>query len=241
MKRIHQFLMLAAVVLLASCGGGAGSPDLLFSSYDKGANATNPDNVPAEIMLSFAVPQGNDAAAANIINAERNIIAASRLAEELGAPEGSTLQAIADNYEKRFLSGMTKGDIAAPCVYQLQIACSYQNDKALTFSVSDGVYGNGGPQEYLRVVSLADGRIIEREALTTMTEADIIKLGKQYGDQSLKDFLAEMQPEDFWIAPDSAGCKVKIQTYGHFFADFTIPADNITPYLTNEGKTLFGK
>ena len=70
--------MLAAVVLLASCGGGAGSPDLVFSSYDKGANATNPDSVPAEIMLSFAVPQGNDAAAANIINAEHNIIAASR-------------------------------------------------------------------------------------------------------------------------------------------------------------------
>ena len=241
MKRIHKHLMLAAIVLLASCGGGSGSSTLLFSSYDKNANATNPDSVPAEIMLSFAVPQGNNAVATNIINAERTIIAASRMAEELGAPEGNTLQTIADKYEERFLGGMSSGDIAAPCVYQLQIACSYQNAKALTFSVTDGVYGNGGPQEYLRVVSLADGRIMEREAITTMSEADIIKLGKQYGDQSLKEFLAEMKPEDFWIAPDSAGCKVKLQTFGHFFADFTIPADNITPYLTNEGKALFGK
>lgn len=235
MKKLHLFTLITGVIL-ASCAGNA----LQFSNYEKTEDAASPDGVPAEIRLSFAVPQGKDATAANIIKAEKEIIAGASMAEELGAPAGETLQAIADNYIEIFRKGIANEDLPPSCVYDLQIVSTFCNDKIVVFNVTDGVYGNGGPQEYLRIVSLADGRIIERDALTTMNEADVVKLGLLYGDKDLKEFLGEMKPENFWIAPDSAGCKVKIHTFGHFFTDFTVPTENIAFHLTNEGKALFG-
>ncbi len=234
----HVAGMLLTGMLLAACTGG---PALQFSNYEKTADATTPDGVPAEIQLSLAIAQSDDgdAVAANILEAEKKIIAASALAEELGEPEGATLQAIADEYLKRFADGMSTGDLPAPCVYDLKIACGYMNDRAIVFNVTDGVYGNGGPQEYIRVVSLKDGRIMERSALTTMSEGYAIRLGMMYGDKGLKEYLTEMKPDEFWIAPDSAGCKVKMQTGGHFFAEFTVPTERIAQYLTDEGKAIF--
>lgn len=239
MKKLQSILLLAAAVLLAACGGGGAKvASLEFTNYEKSVDATTPDGVPASLRLCFAIPQGEGEAL--IVDAEKDIIAAAMIAEAVGGPEGETLQAIADSYETRFKSGMAEGELEAPCIYQLQIACQYQNPQVVVLHVTDGVYGNGGPQEYLRMVSLADGHIVERNALTTLTDAEVRKLALQYADGDTKEFLRENNHEDFWVAPDSEGCKIKLQTGSHFFADFVVPMDIITPYLTDEGKSLFG-
>ncbi len=239
MKKLQIMLTLASGLLLASCGGSSETKtaSLEFTNYVKEADATTPDGVPASLMIEFAIPQGEGAQL--VADAEKGIIAAAMIAEAIGAPEGETLEAIADSYESRFNNGMAGGELDAPCVYQLQIACQYKDSLSVVLNVTDGVYGNGGPQEYLRIVSLTDGHIVERTALTVMTDDDVRQLALQFGDDDTKEFLRENRHEDFWIAPDSMGCKVKLQTGSHFFKDFVVPVENVAPYLTDEGKVLF--
>jgi len=233
------FTLLATVTLLSACGGGGAKVSTLeFTYYEKEVDETTPEYISASLLIRFAVPQGEGEAL--ITTAEKEIVAAAMIAEVLGAPEGETLQAIADNYESRFKSGMAEGKLDAPRIYHLEIACLYQDSQAVVFNVTDGVYGNGGPQEYLRIVSLADGLIIERNALTTMTDADVRNLALQFADNDTKEFLRENEHEDFWIAPDSTGCRVKLQTGSHFFTDFVVPVESMVSYLTDKGKALFG-
>ena len=238
MKKLQTFVVLAAAVLLASCGGGGAKvAPLEFTNYEKDVTEVSPEGSPASLLIKFAVPKGEGEAL--VATAEKEIVAAAMIAEALGTPEGVSLENIADSYEEYFKSGMAEGALEPRCMYHLEIACQYQNPQVVVFHVTDGVYGNGGPQEYLRIVSLADGQIINRAALTTMTDADVKNLALQFADDDTKEFLRENDHEDFWIAPDSVGCRVKLQTGTHFFTDFVVPVERIAPYLTDKGKALF--
>lgn len=237
MSKLHYFYVLAAVVLLASCGSN--SKGLVFNNYEKNSEAQSPEGAPASLELTLPIPQGEGELQANVTNAIKKIISHSRLAEELGEPEGESLQAIADNYYERFNEGIVEGDLLGLCVYHLQITCQYQNPRCVVLHVSDGVYGNGGPREYVRNVRLSDGHLMLFKEFTTMTGNDVLVLARRYGDAETKEAVSD-GIEDCWLSPDSAGCRVKVQLGTHFFHDFVVPMESVAPYLTEEGKTLFG-
>lgn len=237
MSKLHFFYVLAAAMLLASCGSN--SNGLVFNNYEKNAQAQSPEGVPSSLELTLPIPQGEGELQANVTNAIKEIISHSRIAEELGEPEGESLQAIADNYYECFKSGVAEEELVGPCVYHLQIVCQYQNPQCVVLHVSDGVYGNGGPREYVWNVRLSDGHLMLFKEFTTMTGNDVLALARRYGDEETKEAVSD-GIEDGWLSPDSAGCRVKVQLGTHFFHDFVVPMESVAPYLTEEGKTLFG-
>lgn len=237
MSKLHIFYVLAAAVLLASCGSN--STSLVFSNYEKNTDAQGPEGAPASLELTLPIPQGEGDLQANVTNAIKEIISHSRIAEEMGAPEGESLQAIADSYYERFKKGVTEGELEGLCVYHLQIVCQYQNPQCVVLQVSDGVYGNGGPREYVWNVRLSDGHLMLFNEFSTMTGNDILALARRCGDAETKEAVSG-GIEDGWLSPDSAGCRVKVQLGTHFFHDFVVPMENVIPYLTEEGKALFG-
>lgn len=235
MRRFQISMMLAAVVLLASCGG---KTSLEFSNYEKQANASTPEGVPAEMTLSFAIPKGE--CEVQVIDAEKQIIEASMIAQEVGTPEGETLQQVADNYIERFKAGIAEEELEASCVYQLQITCQYHNAQTVVFHVTDGIYGNGGPHEYLKIMKTSDGSMVERDQIVSLNAAERSMLVGRFVDSETAGMLFNAEIEDFWVAPDSAGCRIKLQTGSHFFYDVFVPTEEIARYLTDEGKVLFG-
>ena len=235
MKKIQLLLMLGIVSLLASCGEKA----LTFSNYEKNADAQWPDGVPASLELTLAIPQGESEVQEKVTAAIKEIVSRSRIAEELGTPEGETLEAIADNYHKRFMKGITEGELEAPCVYHLQITSPYSNSQCAVLQVSDGVYGNGGPTEYVWNVRLSDGRLMPFNEISTMNRSKLLNLAQQFANEDDKEDI-KLNLEDFWLYPTAEGCKVKAQTGTHFFKDFVVPMEEVEPYLTSEGKNLFG-
>ena len=83
---------------------------LVFNNYEKNAQAQSPEGVPSSLELTLPIPQGEGELQANVTNAIKEIISHSRIAEELGEPEGESLQAIADNYYECFKSGVAEED-----------------------------------------------------------------------------------------------------------------------------------
>lgn len=237
MKKQQLLMMLASILLLASCGGD--STSLVFSNYEKNENSQNPDGVPAGLELTLAIPQGEGELQDRVTNAIKEIVSRSAIAQALGAPEGENLQAIADNYEKNFKEGISKGELEAPCIYHLKILCQYSNPQCAVLFVSDGVFGNGGPTEYVWNVRLSDGQLMPYRDLFTMGSNEVALYARNYGDADLKEAI-NYGFENFWLAPDSAGCRVKVQTGTHFFHNFVMPMDCVLPYLTDEGKKMFG-
>ena len=231
--------MLSALCLLTVSCGGNSETSLVFNNYDKNTDAQGPDGTPASLELTLAIPQGEGEVQKNVTNAIKELISQSSIAQELGSPEEENLQAIADNYNERFKNGIAEGDLEALCVYHLQITCPYSNPQCAVLHVSDGIYGNGGPREYVFNVRLSDGRLMPFNEISTMTSSNVKQLAQQYANEEDKEDI-RLNLEDCWLYPTSEGCNVKVQTGTHFFKDFVIPMEEVAPYLTSEGKVLFG-
>ena len=237
MKKYFVSIVLAG--MLVACGGNTAVSPLEFSNYEKTEEGVTPEGAPAELSLSIAIPQGEGETQTKITEVIKGIIAGSDIAEAICAPEGETLQAIVDNYVEQFKKGLKEGELPGACIYQLGIDCQYQNTQAVVFNVTDGVYGNGGPHYYYKIVKLSDGQVVERNQITTLTDDNVKQLASQFAEEESKEQVQYMEEDGFWLAPDSAGSKLMIQVGSHFFYDFNVPAEVILPYLTEEGKTLF--
>ena len=237
MKKIQLLLALTAAMLFVSCGEKSGGIE--FLNYEKNTDTQSPDGIPVALELTLPIPQGEGELQTNVTNAIKEIISHSRIAEELGAPEGESLQAIADSYYERFKSNAAEEGLAGPCVYHLQITCKYQNPQCAVLHVSDGVYGNGGPTEYVWNVRLSDGKLMIFREISTMDRYTLIQLAEQYTNAEDSEDIS-LNLEDFWLWPDGDSCMVKAQTGTHFYHDFPVPMEKVEPYLTDEGKKLFG-
>lgn len=238
MRKMQLLLMLAAVALLTSCGKGSNA-GVVFDNYVKNADVKNPDGLVASLELTLPIPQGEGEQQTLLVSAIKDIISQSSIAEELGSPEGESVKAFADNYYERFNKGVSEGNLEPQCVYHLQITSPYSNSQCAVLHISDGVYANGGPREYVWNVRLSDGKLMSFQEIFTMTSSNVKELAKQYANEEDKEDIS-LNLEDFWLYPTSEGFKVKAQTGTHFFKDFVIPMENVEPYLTDEGKALFG-
>lgn len=232
MKKVFLFLVMA--VFFIACGGGVKVAPLEFETYEKEANVDDPESPPCGLVLKFDIPIGDGDLQNKITDGIREIIKQSEVGTALEQPTDGSLKEIAD----RFATYFAKGE-AEPAFYNLEIIHGFQNSQVITFHVIDGIFMNGGPREYRKVVRLSDGHLMTTEEMSSITEDQVKELAKKFGDDDQKELVELMEENGYWLAPDTLGCKLVFQNGSHFFQYVDIPLNDIAPYLSEEGRKLF--
>lgn len=233
---MKKYLITLFVGFLTSCVAPS-HENVNFITYQKEISAENSEGVPAELSIKIAIPEENSKEYNTIICGIKDIIKNSKVGEELNQPLNGSLQEIVNSYERFFPIGISDETLYPGCRYDLWIENKYQNDKCISFLVSDGIYGNGGPNEYYSILRLSDGHIMQKNELVDISTEDIVRLAKIYSQQEVNPY--DLEEGIYNISPDNDGCKLQYPIGSHFFNEINIPTNEILPYLTKEGKELF--
>ena len=209
---------------------------LEFERYEQQGDTTNFSGVPAGINVFFDIPKGGGSKQENVEKAIREIISQSNLAKEVGHPIEGSLKEVAGDYVKRFLKYAATNDELGPVQCDLGIVSGYQNESSVTLHIVDGLYGNGGPQEYDYVVRLSDGHIMQQKEMIQISDNAL----KALIEKNLADEIPVNLDEGYCLSPTSTdSCKVIWPIGSHFNGEALIPLSDLEPFLTEEGKILF--
>lgn len=236
------FLLLAAACLVVACGNKVVAP-VEFETLEKTADGVGPEGGPAALEIKIVVPVGEGERQDKVSAGIREIIGQSEagktISEAMKKPVEGSLKEIFDAFIAYFPDGVAKGDLVSGAIsYQLLIEEAYQNEQAVFFHVTDGIYGNGGPRERYQVVRISDGHLMTGEELTTLTVDDMVKLIKEYGNDQQKENDSQYVEEGY-LCPADNGCKLLFKYGGPFYGTVDVPMDVIKDYLTEEGTTLY--
>jgi len=237
MKKLLIYITCA--VLMIACGSPSQSP-LTFETFEKTVDETGPEGGVAGLELKIDIPLGEGERQDKVSAGIREIISQSEVGKELKQPIEGNLKDIADALINYFPVGVVKGDLESSGVtYHLWIENESQNSEAVFFHVGDGIFGNGGPSESYKVVRLSDGKLMDDKDVYNITGNDIVALVKKHGTNEQKEFDEAFIGPDGYLCPVGDSCKVLYLEGAHFWNVVTIPVNEITTFLTDEGKKLF--
>ena len=231
------FIPILLTCLFASCGNKLESETIEFETYIQEQTAETPDGAPAGMLIKIDIPIGDGTAQKNINETIKGIVAKSELANEIGAPIEGSLKEIVNDYAVRFINGIRSDSLPGACEYDLTIEHRYQNSQCVVLHITDGVFGNGGPQERDIILSIPEGNIEDGEDIISISNEEIWKMLEPYASNEQKE-QSELV-EAYWFSPDSVGCRVLMAIGSHFFESVTLPAEKVAPYLTEKGRKLF--
>lgn len=224
MKEIKILMVGAVLIGLTACGGGDSA--FKFSTYE----ARN-----GEAVITIDIPQGEGEKQQNVSKGILDIMAHSAIAKEVGEPKASDLKEVADDYSKRMAELLKSGDYG-PATADLTIEASYMNEASATFHVNDGVYVNGEPDVYDRVVRLSDGHVMEQSEMVNISTEDLQVLI----EKNLKEEMPVYLEDGYWILPAGVdSCRVFWLISRAGGGEVMIPVSEMESYLTPEGKSLF--
>lgn len=197
-----------------------------------------------EIQVTIDIPQGNSEREQNVMKGLREIIAQSEMCKKdvIGAPiEGSIQEIIADcqkRYQKFAEDFCKESGAPAPPLCQLFIESGYQNEECVTFQVDDGVYFNGAPDTYFRIIRFSDGHVMEVGEMISITKEEVETIAKKYYKE--EDGFAPVYVEDGFNILPAANDSCKITwVAGHGWGEVLVPLSEIESHLTDEGKKIF--
>ncbi len=253
---IISIFTISALMTLTACGGSSsnnsiitGSGDenqndkddkMLFSTCERQDDGQTSDGAYAALDVSLAVPEGEGTAQRNVASGIRAICDRSPVAEELGkAPADASIKDIADFYASAFKKGLKTGKVYPMCTYSLRISEKFQNKVGVVFSVTTGVWGNGGPWEYDTFVRFSDGKVLDSKDLIKIPETKLRALVKKYDSEEISTYMS-VEEGGYQVMPAANGkvC-LHVSTGSHFFEDVEVPKEEVDPYLTAEGKAVF--
>lgn len=238
MKKV--LFLFAASLLISACGGKGEVAPLAFESYEKTTEGAGPEGGMALLELKIDIPIGEGERENKVSTGIREIIGQSEVGRELKQPVEGNLKEIADAFLKYFPEGVAKGDLESGAItYHLWIENESQTSDAVFFHVSDGIFGNGGPSESYKIVRLSDGKLMDDKELYNVTGDDIVTLMKKYGTNEQKEFDKEFLGQEGYLCPVGDSCRVLYLEGAHFWNVVTVPLNEITGLLTEEGKKLF--
>lgn len=233
-----NLLTISAVCLIFACTSSY--EPIQFESYEYEASVTSPDGGMAGMTLHIDIPVGEGEVQNRVTEGIRTIIRKSEVGQELKQPVEGSLKEFGDALIAYFQKGVESGEVEAGGLsYDLSIECAYQNPHAVFFHVKDGIYGNGGPGEGVKVVRLSDGRVMEGEEITSIKADDVIKMVQKYGSEEQKDLDAAFLADVAYLYPTADSCKVLYLYGAHFWNTIMISKKDAAQYLTDEGKVLF--
>lgn len=227
--------------LLAACSRNGYSP-IQFEKFDEQVGVTSPDGGVAGMTLTVDIPVEEGEVQDRVTEGIRIIIKESQVMEELKQPVDGSLKVVCKNLVDYFQKAVTSGeyDPAGALAFDLMIECEYQNEQAVFFHVTDGVFGNGAPSECYKIIRLSDGHLMEDTEVASLPVDDLMKLIQKYGDDDQKDIDESWLMDNIYFCPSVDSCKVLYLYGSHFWNTITVPMTEITKYLTEEGKNLLG-
>jgi hypothetical protein len=225
---------LAVVTLIAWIVSWIGeSKGIAFETYE----------VMDHIQVTIDIPQGNSEREQNVIKGLHEIIAGSEMCtrDVIGAPIEGTIKEVIDDCNKRYQKYaddfMRRSEAPAPPECQLFIESIYQNKACVVFQVDDGVYFNGAPETYFRIIRFSDGHIMQLSEMMFITAEELEPVAKKYFDE--ESGLPFYLGDGFNILPAANdSCRVT-WPIGHGYGDVMIPLSEIESHLTDEGKEIF--
>lgn len=223
-------MMVAALLVVGLAACGDAPQPITFDTYE----------VMDDIQVSIDIPQGNGVREQNVMKALCEIIAGSDMCSEaIGAPIEGTIQEIIADCQKRYRKYgddfVKESGAPGPPVCQLFIESGYQNEACVTFQVDDGVYFNGSPDTYFRVIRFSDGYMMALEEMVNISEEVLQPLLEKYNQDVTPIFLGD----GFYFTPAANDSVRAIWTIGHGWGDAMIPLSEMEPYMTEAGRELF--
>ena len=211
-----------------------------FSACERQDDGQTSNGAYSALDVSLAVPEGEGEAQHNVARGIRAICDRSPVAEELGkASADASIEGVADYYASAFKKGLKTGKVYPLCTYSLRISEKFQNKVGVVFSVTTGVWGNGGPWEYDTFVRFSDGNVLDSKNMINISKTQLRALVKKYGAEELSTMMS-VEEGDYQVMPTADGkANLHISMGGHFFEDVEVPEEEITSYLTAEGKAVF--
>lgn len=246
MKKLQLFVVLAAAVLLASCGKENVEPaPLEFEVYEQKAETTIPYNDgewTENMTLCIDVPFGEGLAQTNAIKGIMDIISKSNVAKTLGAPTGNTLKEVVDNYTKVLKSDFKvifdrarAADNFPESDLHLVIRCAYQNEACVVMYVENGRNGVPGvSKQYEGVIRLSDGHLLAEDEIANISKEKLMELARKYADEA-----QDIEIEEDGEHNISLGHQALLFHPNQYFLDeYAIPMEAVGEYLTEEAKAL---
>ena len=211
-----------------------------FSACERQDDGQTSNGAYSALDVSLAVPEGEGEAQHNVARGIRAICDRSPVAEELGkASADASIEGVADYYASAFKKGLKTGKVYPLCTYSLRISEKFQNKVGVVFSVTTGVWGNGGPWEYDTFVRFSDGNVLDSKNMINISKTQLRALVKKYGAEELSTMMS-VEEGDYQVMPTADGkANLHISMGSHFFEDVEVPEEEITSYLTAEGKAVF--
>lgn len=211
-----------------------------FSACERQDDGQTSNGAYSALDVSLAIPEGEGEAQHNVARGIRAICDRSPVAEELGkAPADASIEGVADFYASAFKKGLKTGKVYPLCTYSLRISEKFQNKVGVVFSVTTGVWGNGGPWEYDTFVRFSDGNVLDSKNMINISKTQLRALVKKYGAEELSTMMS-VEEGDYQVMPTADGkANLHISMGSHFFEDVEVPEEEITSYLTAEGKAVF--
>lgn len=233
--------------------------DINESSEDSNPVQQNQISVVKPILFNTIVAEDRgvaslDVSVANPISGDANEVSAVRKAILNMIYESDVYEMFSENYRSENINDIinnivrnyrkTPKEEMGMSVYDLQIEEDYQNSNVITFKLTDAIWMNGGPSQYILTVNKSDGRILKEKDIVNISRSKLVALLKQYNDE--EKFYREID-EDFNI-DDKYGFNVAIRKDGlcfrldcyKFYEDFDVylPYNVVEPYLTPLGRSL---
>lgn len=211
-----------------------------FSACERQDDGQTSNGAYSALDVSLAIPEGEGEAQHNVARGIRAICDRSPVAEELGkASADASIEGVADYYASAFKKGLKTGKVYPLCTYSLRISEKFQNKVGVVFSVTTGVWGNGGPWEYDTFVRFSDGNVLDSKNMINISKTQLRALVKKYGAEELSTMMS-VEEGDYQVMPTADGkANLHISMGSHFFEDVEVPEEEITSYLTAEGKAVF--
>lgn len=218
------------------------SDDITFSTYMRQETAQDPEGVNATISLGIDIPKDNNDLAMTVTDIIKLLMGRSEIANEIGSPIDGTLYDICEDYLKRFQKGISNESLYSGCIYQLEIQHIFHSTDYIVFRVADGIYGNGGPNEYDVVFRLSDKHQMKPNEMYNLSNSQIKKLIQKYAGSEIRSYvnIDDLYNVEAQIVPYTTGCRLHYNAgSSHIFDVIYFPLEEIEPYLTEEGRKVF--
>ena len=219
--------------LIPSLKGCEGDP-VAFETYEKEQDA---------FCMRVDVPQGDGEREQNVKQAILQIIAETQVGNEVGKPIDGTLQQVTDDYQTKYGKYSERymreeGTPYAPMGF-IEVINTHQNELCATFRVGDGMFVNGGPGNYFKIVRFEDGHVMKQEEMTHFTLKALDELAEKYKTNKETPVSITSLEYGYWLLPlTEEVCLLTWEVSRYDFGEAKIPIAEIDEFLTDEGRKL---